>query len=239
MKNYYVTILCLLGFSALIFTSCQEDEDCLNCKVEGIVKTTIVADTAAGTSITIYPVMTPSNHPMCDSMAYSTVLGAYVYPQEVHKDFQKLCTVQEARDSLLAGNDTACPCRKNPDTTFNDNKNAFFNIDGIKQFPYNRLFIKTGNDSTKIRIYTDYDNTNNLFIGEVAMDTTTNYYEYNNTKPLTSGTYSYMLVLYKEAQHFTQIGDTIKGDFAIIRNNRFLNKNCKEQAFDANDPLLK
>lgn|SRR5574344_416799 len=238
MKNYYVTILCLLGFSVLIISSCKKKEDCLDCKVEGIVSTTIVVDTASGATITVYPVITPSNHPMCDSMAYSTIMGAYVFPYKVHS-YQKLCTVQEARDSLLAGNDTACPCRINPDTVFNDDKNGFLKIGGIEKFPYNRLFIKTGNDSTKIRIYTDYDNKNNQFIGEVPMDTTTGYYQHNNTKPLISGTYSYMLVLYKEAEHATLIGDTIRGNFTIIRNNRFANRNCQEQAFDAGDPLLK
>lgn len=238
MKNYFVTLLCLLGILGLMTTSCEDDQDCLNCKVEGVTKTTFVVDAETGKTITVYPVMTPTNHNMCDSMVYSIDKGSYVEPYEVHS-FQKLCTVQEARDSLLAGNDTACPCRVNPETSFNDNKNSFFYIENIEEFPYNRLFIKTGNDSTKLRIYTDYDNVNNLFIGEVALDTTTNYYEYNNTKQLTSGVYSYMIVLYKEAQHFTVIGDTIKGDFAIIRNNRFLNKNCKEQAFDQSDPLLK
>lgn len=238
MKNYFVTILCLLGFSALTITSCSDPEGTLDCKVEGIMARTIVVDTASGASITVYPVITPSNHDMCDSMVYHPELGSYVEPYKVHS-YQKLCTVQEARDSLLAGNDTACPCRINPNTTFNDDKNGFFYIGGINQFPYNRLFIKTGNDSTKIRIYTDYDNRNNLFIGEVAMDTTTGYYQHNNTKPLVSGVYSYMLVLYKEAQHATRIGDTIRGDFALIRHNRFANRNCQSQAFDTEDPLLK
>lgn len=240
MKNYFASALVLVSFGALILSSCKKTEECLDCKIEGLVKTTIIPDTATpNKTITVYPVMTPSNHPMCDSMAYSPMMGAYVYPYMVHKDFQKLCTVKEAQDSLKAGNDTACPCRVNPDTAFNDDKNSYFHIGGITNFPYNRLIIKTTEDTTKMRVYSDYDNKNNLFIGEVAMDTTLGYYEWNNTKPLTSGVYSYMLVLYKEEQHFTQIGDTIKGKFAIIRNDRFKNRYCKEQAFDEGDNLLK
>lgn len=239
MKKSLSTIIALLGVGALVMSSCQKDESCLDCKLENIVKVAVVPDTTnPSASVMVYPVITPSNHPMCDSMAYSPIMGAYVYPYMVHS-FQKLCTVKEAQDSLLAGNDTACPCRVNPDTAFNDKLNSYLHIGGINNFPYNRLYIKTTDDTTKMRVYTDYDNTNNLFIGEVAMDTTLGYYEYNNTKPLTSGTYSYMLVLYKEEQHFTQIGDTIKGKFAIIRNNRFTNRNCKDQAYDADDPLLK
>lgn len=238
MKKYFPSIIGLMFLSLIVVSSCEKDETCIDCAVEQLIARDYVIDTATGATIKMYPVMTPSNHPMCDSMAYSPIMGAYVYPHLVHKDYQKLCTVDEARDSLLAGNDTACPCRENPDTAYNDSKNSFLRIGNIEKYPYNRLFIKTTADTTKMRVYTDYDNKNNLFIGEVAMDMSLRYYEYNNTKPLASGVYGYMLVLYKDKDHYDQLGDTLKGNFAIIRSNRDNNRNCATEAYDADDPLL-
>ncbi|MBR4349477.1 MAG: hypothetical protein IKP99_02005, partial [Bacteroidales bacterium] len=77
MKNHISTIICLLGFAALVVTSCKKDEDCIDCKANDIIKTTIRLGSGDST-ITIYPVMTPSNHDMCDSMVYHSVKGAYV-----------------------------------------------------------------------------------------------------------------------------------------------------------------
>ena len=152
----------------------------------------------------------------------------------------KLCSVQEAIDSIKAGNDSACPCRKNLDTVYNDTKNAFFYIENIKKFPYNRLWFKTLTDSTNLRKpYENYDNQNDLFIGEVPVDMDLGYYAYDETKPLTSGIYRYFLVIYKDEQKQTIIGDTIEGKFAIIRNPKAINRNCKDQAHDTDDPLLK
>ncbi len=239
MKKSCLYILGILFVASInIFSKCTKEEDCINCVVENAIAHKVVVDTVKGTYVTIYPVMTPSNHSMCDSMVYNPQMGAYVPPYMLHKDYQKECTAEEARDSLLAGNDTACPCRINPDTAYNDKLNTYFHIGGIEKFPYNRLIIKTTDDTTKLRVYTDYDNKNNLFIGEVAMDTTLGYYEYNNTKPLASGVYSYMLVMYKEEQHYTQIGDTITGNFVIVRSPRAKNVKCRAEAFDKDDPLL-
>lgn len=235
MKKCFLGIIGIVGLSIVFLSSCKKEE-CLDCRANDVVMTTYVLG-GGDSTITIYPVMTPSNHPMCDSMVYDPRKGSYVMPQEVYS-FQKLCTVEEARDSLLAGNDTACPCRVNPATEWNDDKNAYFHIGNIKKFPYNRLYIKTQNDTTKMRMYTDYDNTNDLFVGEVAMDTTLGYYEYNNTKAVATGVYSYYLVIYKDEMHQTQIGDTIKGNFAIIRAKSDKNRNCQDQALDADDPLL-
>lgn len=237
MKKTIITLFGILGLSALVMTSCKDDENCIDCVANDIVKKTIVLGSGDST-ITIYPVMTPVNHAFCDSMVYSSMFGAYVEPQKVHS-WQRLCSVQEARDSLLAGNDTVCPCRKNVDTVWNDSKNSFFYIENIKKFPYNRLYIKTSTDTTKMRIYTDYNNIDNQFIGEVSMDTTKGWYEYNNTKALATGIYSYYLILYRDKTHQVQIGDTIKGNFAIIRNTRIANKRCQAQAFDADDQLLR
>ncbi|MCQ2959177.1 MAG: hypothetical protein MJ198_03195 [Bacteroidales bacterium] len=239
MKKYFSSILCVFGLASLVITSCKhKDDECINCVIEGAVARTVVVDTVKGTSIEVYPVFTPSNHPMCDSLSYNPKMGAYVYPYMMYK-FQKLCSVQEARDSLLKGNDTACPCRKNLDSTFNDEVNAYFRIGNIEKFPYNRLIIKTKNDTTKLGLYTNYDNKNNLFIGEVPTDMSLGYYEYYNTRALAAGVYSYELVFYKEEQHATQIGDTVKGNFAIIRSDKNINVHCKNEAYDKNDPLLK
>lgn len=238
MKKSISAIVCLLIVASVnIFSKCKSDEKCIDCVIEGAVAKQVVIDTVKNTFIKIYPVMTPSNHPMCDSMVWHPGMGAYVYPHMLYK-WQHLCTVEEARDSIIAGNDTVCPCRINPDSLYNDTLNMYFHIGNIEKFPYNRLIIKTTNDTTKLRVYTDYDNKNNLFIGEVAMDTTLGIYEYNNTKPLASGVYSYMFIAYKEEQHYTQIGDTVAGNFVIIRSPRALNRHCKKEAYNQNDPLL-
>lgn len=236
MKKTIIALLGILGITAFVMTSCKDDEECIDCIANDIVKKTVVLGSGDST-ITIYPVITPINHEYCDSMVFHPKKGGYVAPYEVHT-WQKQCTVEEARDSILAGNDTVCPCRKNLDTVWNDTKNSFFYIENIKKFPYNRLYIKTNDDTTKMRIYTDYNNIDNQFIGEVSMDTTKGYYEYNNTKALATGIYSYFLILYQDKVHQVQIGDTIKGKFAIIRNTRISNRNCKDQAADSDDQLL-
>ena len=238
MKKYFSTIICLLGLSALVVTSCKKDEKCIDCKANDIAKRTVVLGSGDST-ITIYPVMTPNNHPICDSMVYSKMWGTYVEPYKIHNDYQKLCSFQEAIDSINAGNDTACPCRKNLDTVYNDDKNSYFYIENITKFPKNKLIIKTGTDSTQLRTYMDYDNKNNQFIGEVSMDTTLGYYEYNNTRPLASGVYSYFLIIYKDDLHSMIIGDTIKGSFALIRSPKVANRFCSNEAKDTDDPILK
>lgn len=240
MKKNVAVILGLIFFASIsMFSKCEPEVDkSINCVVDGIISRDVVVDTIKKTKVTLYPVFTPSNHPMCDSMTYDPKRGAYVYPSMVYS-FQKVCTVEEARDSLLAGNDSACPCRYNPDSAYNDDVNSYFHIGGIEKFPYNRLIIKTKDDTTALRIYTDYDNKNNLFIGEVAMNMDLGYYEWNNTKALATGEYEFALVVYKEEQHATQIGDTIFGNFAIVRSKTDANTNCKDQAFQKDDPLLR
>ncbi|MBP5583473.1 MAG: hypothetical protein J6X43_05920 [Bacteroidales bacterium] len=236
MKKYFSTIICLLGFFALVVTSCKKDEECIDCKANDIAKRTIVLGNGDST-ITIYPVMTPNNHSICDSMVYYPDWGTYVEPYKIYK-YQKLCSFQEAVDSIKAGNDTACPCRKNLDTVYNDDKNSFFFIENITKFPKNKLIIKTNIDSTQLRTYEDYDNKNNQFIGEVSTDTALGYYEYYYTRPLASGVYSYTLILYKDDMHSIVLGDTITGNFAIVRSPKALNRNCSNEAKDGEDPIL-
>lgn len=224
-------------------------ESCIDCMADDIVKRTIVLG-SKDSSITIYPIITPSNHNLCDSMAYNPKWGAWVPPYLIHPDL--LCSCQEAIDSINAGNDTACPCIKNPDTVFNDPKNSFFFIGGLQKFPNNSLTIYWNEqdslygryDNPKItkkkRVYNNYDNKNNLFIGEGYSGKVYHGgdYDFYDTKPLPSGIYDYSLVLYKDEKHTIQIGETIEGKFAIIRTNRILTKDCKNQARDADDPLL-
>lgn len=236
MRKYFSTIICLLGFFALVVTSCKKDEECIDCKANDIAKRTIVLGSGDST-ITIYPVMTPNNHAICDSMVYYPDWGTYVEPYKIYK-YQKLCSFQEAVDSIKIGNDTACPCRKNLDTVYNDDKNSFFFIENITKFPKNKLIIKTNIDSTQLRTYEDYDNKNNQFIGEVSTDTALGYYEYYYTRPLASGVYSYTLILYKDDMHSLIIGDTITGNFAIIRSPKALNRYCLTEAKDEGDPIL-
>ena len=245
MKKYFSTIICLLGFFALVVTSCKKDEDCIDCKANDIAKRTIRLG-GGDSTITIYPVITPNNHPICDSMVYSEMMGTYVEPYKIYK-YQKLCSFQEAVDSIKAGNDTTCPCRKNLDTVYNDDKNSFFYIENITKFTYNKLIIKTLADSTQLRTYggsgknneKGYDNQNDQFIGEVSSDLELGIYEYYSTKPLASGVYSYTLIIYKDEYYSEVLGDTIIGNFALIRSPKALNRNCKKEARDTDDPILK
>lgn len=249
----------IVGFVTTVITACSDDpevtptaKDCIDCKEKNIIKRTIVLG-SKDSSITIYPIITPNNHEFCDSFVYNPIMGAYVQPYQIY-NFQKLCSSQEAIDSIKAGNDTACPCIINPDEIYNDYKNAYFHIDGIDKFPYNRLIIYWtdaistygGYDESYYHligrrlIYNNYDNKNNLFIGEVPKDSTTvdSWNMFPNTKPLPTGIYNYSISLYKDEKHITQIGETIQGTFAIIRTQKILVEGCKEQALNIDDPLL-
>lgn len=216
-----------------MFLSCKPDPQfCIDCEGEDVVKT--VKQYGGDTSITIYPVITPRNYNHCDS--FVLVGGTYIEPHLAFPGVLKLCSFQEAQESLLHG-DTSCVCRINPDTEFNDVKgvNDYFHIDGIKYFPYNQLNIKVANDTSKIRTYMDYDNVGDVF-NCLVLDTVD--VEYVNSKMLASGIYEYELILYKDEAHQV-VKDSIIGKFAIIRSDKDLNRKCATQAKDPiNDRLL-
>ena len=240
MKKHLPVILGILGILSFIVISCKEPNFCMDCDSEGIVKTTVSYGDSA--SITIYPVITPLNYNHCDSFVLYN--GTYVEPYKSpkYKDSLKLCTAKEAQLEANEGKHL-CVCRENPNVKFNDDIkdinnnqgiNNFFYIQGINKFPYNKLFIKVQDDTTKIRTYKNYDNINDKFTG-LVLDTMV--IEYVNSKMLRSGVYIYELVLYKDQNHQVAL-DTISGKFFIVRSNEDCNKNCLKHAYNQNDTKL-
>jgi len=231
MKKQLPLIFGILGVAIIFFMSCKQKPYCLDCDYEGITKTTISYGTDS--AITIYPVLTPRNYNHCDSFVFYN--GTYVEPWRVEGTNLLLCTQEKAQEMYLAGR-PLCVCRINPDTEFNDidGINDFFYIDGITKFPYNRLYIKVLNDTSKIRSYEDYTNNNNVFNG-LVLDTVDT--EFATSKMLTSGIYVYELILYKDLTHTVPF-DTIIGNFAIIRSDKDCNSNCLKHAYQQNDTKL-
>ncbi len=219
---------------SIYFISCKEEQIGIDCDMEGIkvFKKTYGPDSV----ITIYPVITTNNYDFCDSMVWDTVASDWVKPYDL--DPSKLCTEEYALEMIRQGNDTACPCRENPNK-HNDQINSKFVIDGIEKFKSNHLFIKVPGDTIKIRRYVDYTNEGNVFQGYVATDTSLGYYQEYNARVLKSGIYEYELILFKDPEHQVPF-DTIANRFVIITSKyRDYNSNCKDKAREKNDPLLK
>lgn len=235
MKKQLPLILGMLGVATLFFMSCGHPDFCINCEDDGAVKTTVSYGKCVDgkdSAVTIYAVMTPRNYNYCDSFVFYK--GTYVEPWRVNPNLL-LCTQEEAQRRYLAG-DNRCVCRINPDIDNNDISeiNDFFYIEGITKFPNNRLYIKTLNDTSKIRAYEDYSNNNNMFNGLVIDTVDTEYPMY---RMLATGIYVYELILYKDEMHTVPF-DTITGNFAIIRSDKDCNSRCIEQAKDQNDTKI-
>jgi len=234
MKKFVYLSAFVLGIFSLLITSCQQEEEIINCDYEGIK----VMEKVYGPDsvITIYPVMTINNYNFCDSMIYDTSSRDWVRPYVL--DPSKLCTQEEALEAIRQENDTLCPCRINEDTANNDQINSYLHIGGIEKFPYNKLYIKIPGDTSKVRRYTDYDNIN-IFNGYMPRNMDLGYYKTYNTGILKSGIYEYELILYKD-ENWTVPFDTISDKFLILTAKyRDKNKNCADKALDSDDPLLK
>ncbi|MDA3883494.1 MAG: hypothetical protein PF481_09435 [Bacteroidales bacterium] len=234
MKKFVYLTAFVLGTFALLITSCQQEEEVLNCDYEGIK----VMEKVYGTdsAIIIHPVMTINNYDFCDSMIWDPASNDWVKPSVL--DESKLCTQEQALEAIRQGNDTMCPCRINEDTLNIDKINSYFYIGGIEKFPYNKLYIKIPDDTVKVRRYTNYDNDNNLFQGYVATDMSLGYYKTYNARILKSGIYEYELILYKD-ENLTVPFDTISDKFVILTARyKDKNKNCADKALESNDPLL-
>lgn len=239
MKKHLPLILGVFGILTLFVIGCKEPKFCMDCDSEGIIKKTVSYGDSA--SITIYPVITPLNYNHCDSFVLYN--GTYIEPYKApkYKDSLKLCTTKEAQEDANKGI-YLCVCRENPNIQFNDagdinnnqGINNFFYIQGINKFPYNKLFIKVGDDTTKIRTYKNYDNVNDKFTG-LVLDTM--HVEYVNSKMLRSGIYLYELILYKDPNHQVAI-DTVDGKFFIVRSDEDCNNNCLKHAYNQNDTKL-
>ncbi|MFO7869033.1 MAG: hypothetical protein R6U95_07025 [Bacteroidales bacterium] len=236
MKKTSYFVLLILAMCGIILTSCEPEEEVLNCDYEGIQ----VKEVKFGkdSSIVIYPVMTINNYEFCDSMVWDETANDYVRPSEYDED--KVCSQDSAYAAMRRGADSLCPCRENPYEEHNDKINSVFYIEGIKKFPYNKLRILVPGDTIKIRNYENYDNVSNVFQGFVPTNLELEYYQYYNSKILASGVYDYELILYKDEELTVPFEDTISDSFVVITYRyRNKNKNCADKAKDSNDPLLK
>lgn len=196
-------------------------------------------------SLTFYNVMTPHNYNVCDSFVYynGTYIEPYNSPQYV--GLLKLCTESEKEALHKQGNDTTCVCvlpTKNYEGSYYIND--YFHIDGIEKFPYNKLYFTFDGDTTKIRIYYDYDNMNDRFVGlywvYLNKQLVGPYIPYNNKESINyiqlQGTINYTLLLYKD-QDRTILLDSIKGKLTVISKPQSCDtKRCYGK--DKNDALL-
>lgn len=235
--------LAIIGLLALVATSCVKTaDDCINCTGENIIRRTYVVDTALGTSIEVFPVITPRNYDFCDSFVYHN--GSYMEPHRVYSNLLS-CTQAQAIDSAKRYREMGdvskqpCVCRVNPDKEFNDTegapKNEFLYIEGIEKFPYSVMNIRVPGDTTKIRTYYNYDNANNVFNGLILRTENTAVIE---SKMLKSGRYEVELFFYKDAAYQVPMGDTVAFTMAIIRSKKVANINCLQHAKDIDDTDL-
>lgn len=243
MKKLYFLAIVALG--AAVMSSCVKDpKECINC-AQGIEKKTYIIDTVSGNTITIYPVLTPRNYDFCDSFVLYN--GAFWEPYRVPQYQGKLflCSKEAAVDTARRYREMGdvskqpCVCRENPDKKFNDTdgkpKNEYLHIDGIKNYPYSVMHLRTIGDTTKIRTYFNYDNENDVFNGLILQDQNT---PVERSKMLRSGVYEAELIFYKDDKLQVHLGEPIKFKFAIIRSDKVPNINCLKQARDPDDTVL-
>jgi len=136
-------------------------------------------------------------------------------------------SAQKFKDSPDQDPETA---RENPDMQWNDDKNSYLRIDGIesyaneiKIFKYNPEYAR-GYDTIPVWEARDYGNSGNTFQGFAQGD--------KAHKTFASGRYYYELSV-TVSEDFT---DTIKGNFCIIRDDKFENQGL--DYLDEDDPLL-
>lgn len=235
-------------FSLFFFTLCNDPDTIECCTGFGIVEKSYVFDTTTGDTVTVklYSAMTPLNKHFCDSMVFDSTVMDWQLPYEVRdaennnaQRWDLLCSPEEALEAYLDGCRSCCPCRTNPDTIYNYDENDlayndYFYIEGINDFPSNKLFLRVPGDTTKIKQFFDYDNKTGTFAGEITMDSTL-YGRSPINKMLQSGKYEYELILYSDSLRTESI-DTIIGYFCIIRTPDDENENCV--GADDGDPLI-
>jgi hypothetical protein len=129
-------------------------------------------------------------------------------------------------------------CRPNVDSAVNDNVNDYFHIEGIEQFPENRLIIRVPGDTTKLDEFINYSNTSKGDRVFQGTRTDTTLHGAQRLRQLVSRKYEYVLELFKNSNH-TKANriDSIQGFFCIVRTLDFESEGCK--AREKNDPLIK
>lgn len=241
-KHFGFYLFAAFAISISLLVSCEPDEPRNECCV-GFDVLTKSYDTYMYITendsvqfkgdLKFYTGLTPKNYNFCDSLVESSP-GVYIFPYNL--DPELLCSPEEALAKYQDGCRSCCPCRKNPDTVYNDiitTYNDAFIIDGVENFEYNKLIIRIPNDTSKVKEFFNYDN-KNIFGGHITVDSTL-YGRNPINKMLKSGRYEFEFIIYAD-KSYTLPFDTIRNSFCIIRTPDDVDKNCVGK--DDGDPLL-
>jgi len=209
--------------SLVFLQSCKKDIDSKNHKTETIAcdsKFTEFNIGNSGTAIKVYSAFTPNNYLFYDEIGDEESGRFRGRPIVISEDFQ----------------DTTETGRTNDDSVFNDDINAYFLIENIESFHYNKVYFMAENDSLLTPAYYNYKNSKGtIFDGRVTkkvqIDGVTKYYP----KYIESGKYKYAIVIFEDAE-LTTIVDSISGYFQIVRNEDYKTIGCA--GAQENDPLL-
>lgn len=160
-------------------------------------------------------------------------------------------------DSILLlpdGSTKEIGIRKNPDTVYNyPEVNDKFQIEGLENFPHNKLIIRVPGDTVALFKFFNYGK-----VGETVWEGRSNG-SYEDTlkigvpikapSMIQSGRYEYILMLYKDDYYQFKDSlnnkgyntrsriDSIHGYFCIIRSKDYCNLGCK--GAQTGDPLIK
>lgn len=261
-KQFKFILFVIATVSLNFLVSCDEEDKPECCVGFGNIDTTydsfaIVPNATETTnddtiylkgSLKFYSALTPRNYAFCDSLVKDDFLSTpgnpvYYPPYQVNRGAnpELLCSPEEALEKYLDGCRSCCPCRKNPDTIYNDMGmginyyfNDIFEIDGVLDFPNNRLIFRVPGDTSKVKVVENYDNKSSVFNGHITVDSTL-YGRNPINKMMKSGKYEYEFIIFADEKKVVPF-DTIKGYFCIIRTPEDDHDGCigKEEG----DPLL-
>lgn len=219
--------------SLLVFTACPKPKDDPNPCCKGLPALQYKVDSVAAL-LTFYNVFTPGYYAVCDSLLYDSALHTYTDPTEIDGLNIERCTYEEAEKYLAQGITDRCPCRSHPREGWNDDVNGVFEIDGLENFPCNKLSFLVPGDTAKIRSYEVYNPKDDAFTGMSITDST----PVGRTpieRMLKSGEYEFELILFTDGGcekrgntasfYPDSVLDTIRGNFCIVRSG-YPNSGC-------------
>ncbi|MBK8806462.1 MAG: hypothetical protein IPO21_07410 [Bacteroidales bacterium] len=246
-KRSSIWIIATIVMSSLfIIMACKEPEPPVCCTGMSIVERDYDTLGYKG-HIKVYTAFTPKNKHYCDSLVWDFNSKAWRFPYDANNNpiaginnIDKLCTPEQALEKFNNGCKGCCPCRTNPDTVHNlseagESFNDFFIVDGIESFPYNSIFVRVPGDTSKVKVFSNYNNIDLAFDGQLTVDSTL-FGRSPITKMARSGKYEYELILFADSMKAISI-DTIHGAFCIVRTPDDENEGCK--AKEEGDQLIK